>query len=163
MISPIVEVEVARLSGFLYGIAALNGGIRSYSAYAYAVESKEGVSIEQSLRDHYPWNPGMEFSEVRRLDKGLGDLERQIQPFLIRDLPGHNVDAISDLQAYLAFRVMDMIMVIREHRPVPDVFRLTLAPAPARSECVYFCLKIGAVLVFLQFNYDIPFMDSLDP
>ncbi|WP_408951069.1 hypothetical protein [Lysobacter sp. Hz 25] len=162
MISPLVEREIARLGGFLYGIAALNGGIRSYSAYAYAVEPKEGVSIEQSLQDHYTWNPGMEFSEVRRLDKGLRDLERLIQPFLIRDLPGHNADAVGNLQAYLAFRVMDMIMVIREDRPVPDVFRLTLAPAPATSECVYFCLKMEAVLVFLQFNNNIPFIDSLD-
>ncbi|MGJ7902524.1 hypothetical protein [Lysobacter sp. 1R34A] len=162
MISSIVEKEVARLDGFLYGIAALNGGIRSYSAYAYAVEPKEGASIEQSLQDCYTWNPGMEFSEVRRLDKGLRDLEGEIQSFLIRDLPGHSADAVSTLQAYLAFRVMDMIMVIREDRPVLDVFRLTLAPERATSECVFFCLKMEAGLVFLQFNNDIPFIDSLD-
>lgn len=162
MISSAAELQVARLDGFLYGIAALNGGIRSYSAYAYAVEPKEGVSIEQSLQDHYTWNPGMEFSEVRRLDKGLRSLEKEIQPFLVRDLPRESADAAGNLQAYLAFRVMDMIMWIREDQPVREVFRLTLAAAPAKSECVFFCLKMEAMLVFLQFNYDIPFIDSLD-
>lgn len=156
-----IEKETARLDGFLYGVAALSGSIRSYSAYAYVIEPKEGASIEQSLKDSYPWDPEMAFSEVRCLDNGLRDLEIEIRPLLVRDVFRPNADALQSLQSYLSFRVMDMISLIRGDQRIVDVFKLTSAAVPLTSECVYFCIEMEMVLTVLQFNNDIPYIRSL--
>ncbi|UJB18448.1 MULTISPECIES: hypothetical protein [Lysobacter] len=155
------EKEVARLDGFLYGIASMNGGIRSYSAYAYIIKPKEGASFEQSLKDFYVWNPDMAFSDAQHLSDGLRDLEIGIGALLVRDVSYPIDNKLVDLRAYLSFRVMDMISLIRDGAPVVDVVKLTSARKPSASECVYFCIKTEDFLIVLQFNNDAPYIKSL--
>ena len=48
-----IEIEVARLDGFLHGAAAFSGKIRDYSAFSYLIKMGEFSSIESSLTNYY--------------------------------------------------------------------------------------------------------------
>lgn len=153
--------EVARLDGFLYGAAAMVGCIRGYSGSAYLIEARDDAGIEQALKGFYTWNPTLAFDGVERLERGLGSLEFDIRPFIVRQTPRTSDVDLSDLRAYLSFRVMDMLSLILDGRRHFEVFRLNSAPRPAASECVFFCIKADAAWVVLQFNDDIPYLEGL--
>lgn len=153
--------ETARLDGFLYGAALMIGNIRRYSACAYLIEAKDGVGIEQALRDFYYWRPGWVFDGVERLERGMRDLETGIRPFIARQTSQTNDADLSNLQAYLSFKAMDMISLILDGRTGLEVFRLNSVPEPAASDCVFFCIKADAAWVVLQFNDDLPYRRGL--
>lgn len=156
-----VEKEVARLDGFLRGVASMNGGLRSYSAYAYIVESQEGRSIEQSLKDFYYWDAELDFSDREHLNNGLRDLEAEIGPLLAREVPSKSGEQLTALQKYLAFKVMEMISVAKSDEMILDVIRLRSTSKPLASECLYFCMRLKGFFIVLQFNDDNPYVDGL--
>lgn len=92
MISPEAHKEVARLDGYLGGIAVSTNYSRRYSAGAFLIEPLEpDACIEQAIKDYKEsWCPGLGFEPRRRqrLPRGLGSLESDIQPLLLREAPG---------------------------------------------------------------------------
>lgn len=113
------------------------------------------------MKGFYTWNPTLAFDGVERLERGLGSLEFDIRPFIVRQTPRTSDVDLSNLRAYLSFRVMDMLSLILDGRRHFEVFRLNSAPRPAASECVFFCIKTDAAWVVLQFNDDIPYLEGL--
>lgn len=65
-----IEREVARIDGFLAGLASMNGGLREYSSYCYVVHVDDGCSVDEAIRNHYQWFPQLRFSSVKRLEGG---------------------------------------------------------------------------------------------
>ncbi len=155
------EILVARLDGFLSGVAAVNGKIRDYTAFSRLVESKdEGCSAEASIKSFFNWMPNMAFSEIKLLGNGLRDLETEIRPFLVRDLAHISPVRQLDLQRYLSFRVMEMVHGVVGGVKDANVSKLVLDSDESSSECVFFCICIEGGFVFLQFNNDIKFKEA---
>jgi hypothetical protein len=137
------QKEIARLDGFLYGAALMIGNTRRYSACAYLIEAKDDVGIEQALRDFYYWRPGWVFDGVERFERGTRDLEIGMRPFIARQTSQTNDVDLSNLQAYLSFKAMDMISLILDGRTGSEVFRLNSVPEPATSDGVFFLHQGG--------------------
>lgn len=156
-----IEIEVARLDGFLSGIATLNGEIRDYSAFSRLLKLDEEVSsVEESLKKFFNWIPSLKFSEIRHLTQGLRDLEVEIRIFLVRDVAHISSERLSDIQRYLSFRVMDVIDGVVGNAKDIEVLKMTVDSDNSSSECVFFCVRIKKVVIFLQFNNDIKFKEA---
>lgn len=152
-----MENHVLKLSGFLSGIAALDGNIRDYSAYSFSVSLKEGDSVDGAIRSHFGWLPGLSFSEIKMLEGGLRDLEIDLREYLLRDYSCKSQDEIFELRRYLSFRIMDEIIASIGEKKVVQVAKLTATSCPGESESVFFSVLIGDSLIVVQFNNDIPF------
>jgi hypothetical protein len=158
-------IDVARLAGYLSGLVAVDGDIRQYTAGAYVVSGKTSSdSPEAMIRDFYAGQTNFQFSSSQKLERGLGDLERQLGGYLTRKPWGlveqtiaqHLVD---DRRKFLAFRIMDMIADIApEARNLRDVYKLESSPSDARSQVTFFCVRIDTGFLVLQFNDDTPFI-----
>jgi hypothetical protein len=160
-----LAIAVARLSGYLKGVVAVDGDIRQYTAGAYVVSGKSSSdSPEDMIRDYYAGQTDFQFSSSQKLERGLGDLERQLGGYLIRrpwglveqTIPQQLVD---DRRKFLAFRIMDMIDdMAPEARDLHSVYKLETSASGSRSEVTFFCVRIDAAFLVLQFNDDTPFI-----
>lgn len=156
-----IEKEVARLDGFLSGVVALNGKLRDYTAFSYVIDLKDHCcSIERSLKAHFSWLPSLDFSDVRRLEYGLRDLEIEIRPFLVMEASHLKGGGLVDLRRYLSFRIMEIISAAVDDATVIDVVRAIAAPEPSSTQSVFFCIRVETALVVLQFNDDVEFKRS---
>ena len=82
MICPEVHKEVARLDGYLDGIAASANGSRRYSAGAFLIELAEpDACIEQAIRDCKSWYSQLAFAQTgrQRLPRGLAFLQHDLR------------------------------------------------------------------------------------
>lgn len=149
-----VEREVARIDGFLAGLAAMNGGLRDYSSFCYIVQLEGERSIDKAIKSFYHWHPQLRFSSVKRLESGARDLERLIRPYLVRDLVMTSQGDLSNLRHLLSFKVMDMMSSLFEGPEPLEVFELHSEFGPRGSECVYYGICAEHVAVVLQFNDD---------
>jgi hypothetical protein len=156
-----LPIDVARLAGYLSGLVAVDGDIRQYTAGAFVVSGKNSSdSPEVMIRDFYAAQTDFQFSSSRELERGLGDLERQLGGYLIRrpwglveqTIPQQLVDARG---AFLAFRIMDMIAdMAPEARNLRGVYKLETSASGSRSQVTFFCVRIDAGFLVLQFNDD---------
>ncbi|UHQ24977.1 hypothetical protein LVB77_10015 [Lysobacter sp. 5GHs7-4] len=153
-----LESEVARLDGYLSGLAALNGEIRDYTSFCYQVQVGEGASIERALQLDYHWLPDLRFSSVRRLDNGTRDLEAQLGVYLVRNSPGSSQSELDNLRRFLAFRVLDKLSDIVGDLRQSEVVELMVSGDAKRSDCVFFCVCADGFAVVLQFNDDRKFV-----
>lgn len=155
-----LEKEIARLDGFLAGLALRNGAVKDYSSGAYFIEPKSGCSIVESLKERYEWMPSLTISNVKRLQRGMRDLEPAIRPFLAHHIPCMNVDEVLNLQRHLSFMVMEIISSAMggDYSGSLDVFHMSSAHEPMASRCDYFCICLEGFLIFLQFNDDTEFV-----
>ncbi|MES2672550.1 MAG: hypothetical protein V4673_19305 [Pseudomonadota bacterium] len=157
-----IEKEVARLDGFISGVVTLNGKIRDYTAFSYVIDLKDDdFSIERSLKEHFSWLPSLNFSNVQRLEYGLRDLEVEIRPFLLMERPNLKDGNFVDLRRYLSFRIMEIITAAIDGTKVIDVVMAIADPEPSSTKSVFFCIRMEAVLIVLQFNDDVEFKRSL--
>jgi hypothetical protein len=151
---------VAHLGGYLSGVVAVDGGIRQYTAGAFVVPDTISTdSPSDVIRNFYSAQTDFQFSSSVKLERGLGDLERQLGDYLIRNpwgmieqvLPQKLIDS---RRAFLAFRVMDMISEMApEARKLHNVHKLVSA-SESSSHVTFFCVGIDAGLLVLQFNDD---------
>lgn len=156
----IFEREIARLDGYIFGLSSLNGSTRHFSSRAYIVECRDGTVVN-GIKDYFEWNPGLSFSNVQQLERGLKDLELEIRPFLARDLIDLSPAKLEELRHYLSFRVMDFVSDILGGQRNYPVLKLTAESEPSSSECVFFSIEVGARAIILQFNDDRPYLASL--
>ncbi len=157
-----IELEVAKLDGFLYGTAAFSGKIRDYSAFSYLIKMGEFSSVESSLINHFNNQAKLVISNVKYLKGGLRDVEHEIGDYLIRDTSNVNHDNLTDLRKYLSFRVMDFISdilddILDKDRNI-DVLKMDSNSDSSESQCVFFCVRVRNLVLVLQFNNDIEFM-----
>lgn len=164
-----VHEEIARLDGYLAGIAASNGCIRNYSANAFLVESVEPeVDLERAITGLYPRRTEFVLGKGERLPRGFGSLERDIQPFLVRELASASSTSLTDLRRYLSFRVLDMLWyVVEVQLGVPqwsatEVWRLESEARPDSPDCVYFCIRLEGMLLVLEFRDDLKWLDAIN-
>lgn len=156
-----LAVEVAKLSGYLSGLAAEDGEIREYTAAAYVVSGSSGAeSPEDLIREFYAAQTDMKFTGSQKLEGGLGDLERQLGSYVIRrpwGVPDQTIaqNLVDDRRRFLAFRIMDMIDAI-----APEAYRLrcvykleSMHPGPV-SRVTFLCVRIDVGFLVLQFNDD---------
>ena len=150
--------EVARLDGFLSGVASLCGEIRDYAAFSYVIELKEGQrSIEESLKDYFEWLPTLGFADTKVLAGGLRDLEIAIRPFLVRETSSVNSADLLDLRRYLSFRVMEMISNALNGSGIDEVVELFADSSPSDPKSAFFCVCAERTALILQFNSNIEF------
>jgi hypothetical protein len=160
-----LEIVVARLAGYLSGVVAVDGDIRHYTAGAFVVSDERSAdSPEAMIRDFYAEQTTFEFASSQKLEHGLGDLERQLGGYLIRR-PWGSIEqsipkkAIDDRRAFLAFRIMDMISdMAPEARNLRCVYKLETSASESDSRVTFFCVRIAAGFLVLQFNDDSPFV-----
>jgi hypothetical protein len=150
---------VARLSGYLSGVVAMDGDIRQYTAEAFAVSAKESSdSPEAKIHSYYAAQIDLQFSSSKKLERGLRDLEHQLGAYLIRRSSGlveHSIEQqlVDARRAFLAFRTMDMIDDIApEARDLHTVYKLETSGSDASSLVTFFAVRIDPGLLVLQFN-----------
>lgn len=161
MDKPNLECEIARLDGYLSGLAALNGEIRDYTSFCYQVQVAGGVSIERALQLYYHRQPDLRFSSIRRLDRGMRDLETQLGVYLVRSPPESSQSELDNLRRFLAFRVLDKLSDIVGDLRQPEVLELTAPGDASSSDCVFFCVCTDDFAVVLQFNDDRKFVVAM--
>lgn len=174
MLSPEAHQEVARLDGYLDGIAVSTTHSRRYSAGAYLIEPVEpDACIEQAIKDYKEsWCPRLAFDPRRRqrLPRGLGSLEFDIEPFVLREAPGLDAIGLDNQRKYLSFKVMDALWYALEEQgrlrlgpgKAVEVWRLESQPKPDASDCTYFCIRVEQVLLVLQFNDDLKWRQAVE-
>lgn len=152
-----VEREVARIDGFLAGLASMNGGLRDYLAFCYIVDVGGGCSIDVAIKNYYQWLPQLRFSSVRRLGRGVRDLEDSLGPYLVRSSPRTSQSDLLNLRHHLSFKVMDMMSAVLMELGECEVFELLAESEPHSSESVFYSICAEHVAVVLQFNDDVGF------
>jgi hypothetical protein len=158
-----LAVYVARLAGYLGGLAAIDGDIRQFTATAFVVSGKNSSdSPETMIADFYAAQANIQFSGSQKLERGLGDLERQLNAYVVRrpwGLGEQMQRSVDDRRRYLAFRIMDMITDIApEARNLRSVYKLESKSSGADSDVTFFCVRIESGFLVLQFNDDSPFI-----
>ncbi len=146
--------EVARLDGFLSGLAAVSGSIRDYTAFSYLIDVVGGDSyVEESIKNHFQWYPSLHISHARKLERGIYGLEVEIREFLVSEGAFVSENA-NDLRKFLSYRVMEMIENVVGDEHVYEVVRADAAAMEFCSEAVYFCIRFGDKMLVMQFNDD---------
>jgi hypothetical protein len=160
-----LAIDVARLAGYLSGVVAVDGGIREYTAGAFVVSGKNSSdSPEIMIANFYSAQTVFQFSSSQELERGLGDLERQLGDYLIRRPSGLIEQTIAEQlvdarRAFLAFRIMDMISdMAPEARNLRSVHKLETGASDSRSQVTFFCVRIDVGFLVLQFNDDSQFI-----
>lgn len=158
------EHAIGRLDGFLAGTSSISGRIRNFSAFAYALKSKDfDQSPESLIQKHFESQTTIELSNSVRLNGGMREFESSIRPFLIRHPFGLEEQSVSSQiiearQAFLSFRVLDMVSAIAADAYATNcVYCLESVSAPNQSKCTFFCVQIEDGYLVLQFNDDRPF------
>jgi len=161
--------EVARLDGYLAGLAASSGCIRNYCANALLIEPVEpGIAFEQAITGLYPRRTGFVLGKGQRLPRGLASLESDIQPYLVRGLPSASSAAVTDLRRYLSFRVPDLLWYVLEVQLgvaqwlATEVWRLESEARPDSPDCAYFCIRLEGMVLVLEFRDDLKWLDATD-
>jgi hypothetical protein len=151
--------NTGRLDGFLNGISEVDGSIRQYSAFAFAVTAKADTDLPGPLiSDFYARQTSMRVESSERLLGGMGELERSIRPYLLRDpfgiaKSGSTAQLVEDRQKYLSFRVLDHIeRISAEARTINSVYKVHGNAIGSKSRCVFFCIRIRNGFLILQFN-----------
>ncbi|QNM95497.1 hypothetical protein [Chitinimonas koreensis] len=154
----LLEIEVARLDGYIHGITELSGKIREHLGAAYLISRDDkNKNVTDLLIEHYAQQTQLEFSSVNELPGGLGELEAELCDYLAVDVlgiaAGLSDEAILDRKKYLSFRVMDMLRIIRDHLgSCAGILKLERYNITYKTQCVYFGLLFDSALLVLQFN-----------
>jgi hypothetical protein len=159
MMNSDLAVDAARLSGYLHGLTSVDGDIRQYTAEAHVISRKNSAdSPEVMIRNFYAAQTVVQFSSSRKLERGLGDLERELRAYLIRR-PWGLVEqtiaqqSIDDRGRFLAFRIMDMISDIApEAYKLCSVYKVETSGSDSQSQVTFFCVGIDVGFLVLQFN-----------
>jgi hypothetical protein len=146
----------ARLSGFLFAVAAFSGEIRDYEGSCYAIDVREeGRSIGDIINEHFHGQFKFSFRSATQLEIEFKELETKIGQYLIRDKSCVIVGRILTLQNYLSFRVMDMIDDVFHSygkRSNLRVFEIHDEINTPFESSTFFCIRSLSLALILQFN-----------
>ncbi|WP_137938463.1 hypothetical protein [Chitinivorax sp. B] len=155
----LLEVEVARLDGYIHGITELSGKIREHLGAAYLVSrDDQSMSVADLLIAHYARQTQLDFTSVIQLQEGEADLEAELCDYMVVNVLGSvdspSNEAVLDRKQYLSFRVMDMLEIICDQLgSCTGVFKLVSKyDLTYKTQCVFFGLLFESALLVLQFN-----------
>ena len=162
MNSNIKTEEIARLDGYLSGLAAYKGGLREYSAYSYLLDlTDQDITVETALKSHFESQKELDFLSVERLPNGLRDVEIDIQPFLAINSRNIDIKEISEMRNYFSFRIMDIVSLILGEDKDVCVYKLVSAPGTPETENIFFCIRAKNYILVVQFLCNIGFLKDI--
>lgn len=156
-------VEVARLDGYLSGMAVLNGKINDYFAGAFLLDFIESETLESALKAHFSENCNIYFSS-EKIDISFRQLEVEIQDFIatnVLDSSNKFIDSklLFDRKKYIAFKVMDLIgFIFSENKGDFSLTRneyvqkIKAELEDTTSNLTFYCIAYGAGALVLQFS-----------
>jgi hypothetical protein len=154
-----IDMNVARLDGYLGGVLSLSGSIRGYSAHAYVLnQDAENSPIDKLITDAFAPQATFVFDSIESLGGGLSELESSIQPYLLKFLLGLPDETfanavIVDRKKYLSFVIMDLIdPIVNAHGNAVEVIRLIEKCKKTETHCIFFCILVNNFYLVLQFN-----------
>ncbi|WP_266125876.1 hypothetical protein [Acinetobacter bereziniae] len=101
----LIDTSISFLSGFLNGLAEIDGDIREKNLNIFDVDNDPTLTIEGNFFKHYDNYVGLDLSyEKIKYSK----IETLIQDYLLTKPLGMTIDT-ADRKKYLAFRIMDYL------------------------------------------------------
>ncbi|NNP75546.1 hypothetical protein A7P54_03815 [Acinetobacter sp. Ac_3412] len=101
----LIDDSISFLSGFLKGLAEIDGDIREKNLYIFDVENDSSLSVEGNFFKHYDNYVGRDFTYEKI---NFSKIETLIQDYLLTKPLGMTIDT-TDRKKYLAFRIMDYL------------------------------------------------------
>ena len=146
----LIDTSISYLSGFLSGLAEIDGDIREKNLNIFDVDNDPSLTLEDNFFKHYDNYVGLDFTYEKIK---YSNIETLIQDYLLTKPLGMTIDA-ADRKKYLAFRIMDYLdwcfsedVVVREL----DVYfaKLTLPSGvfvrffiiPFNNKALYFLIE----------------------
>lgn len=146
----LIDTSISYLSGFLSGLAEIDGDIREKNLNIFDVDNDPSLTLEDNFFKHYDNYVGLDFTYEKIK---YSNIETLIQDYLLTKPLGMTIDA-GDRKKYLAFRIMDYLewcfsddVVVREL----DVYfaKLTLPSGvfvrffiiPFNNKALYFLIE----------------------
>lgn len=105
----LINDSIIFLSGFLKGLAEIDGDIREKNLYIFDVENDPSLSIESNFFKHYDNYIGLDFTYEKI---NFFKIETVIQDYLLTKPLGLIIDTVdtTERKKYLAYRIMDYLM-----------------------------------------------------
>ncbi|MCW8041224.1 hypothetical protein [Acinetobacter entericus] len=101
----LVDSYISYLSGFLSGLASIDGAIREKCLNVFDVSYNSNLSLEENFFTFYPELNGLGFTSSMI---EFGEIESLIQGWILRKPLGLELD-VTDWKSFLAFRIMDYL------------------------------------------------------
>ncbi|PKF33543.1 hypothetical protein [Acinetobacter proteolyticus] len=101
----LIDDSISFLSGFLNGLAEIDGDIREKHLNIFTVDHDSLLSIESNFFKHYDNYVGRDFTYEKI---NFSKIETLIQDYLLTKPLGMTIDT-TDRKKYLAFRIMDYL------------------------------------------------------
>lgn len=101
----IIETSVQFLSGFLKGLAEIDGDIREKNLNIFTLDIDPLLSVEENYFKHFDERIGLSFT-YEKIE--FSSIETRIQDYLLTKPLGMIIDT-TDRKKYLAFRIMDYL------------------------------------------------------
>lgn len=101
----LIDTSISYLSGFLKGIAEIDGEIREKNLNIFDVGNDPLLSMEDNFFNHYDNYVGLDFTYEKI---NFYDIETVIQDYLLTKPLGITIDT-TERKKYLAFRIMDYL------------------------------------------------------
>jgi hypothetical protein len=160
MTTQISLLEIARLDGFLGGMATVDGRIRDFSASARLMNSDPGIEqIRTSLEQLFKPFADVSVAKIQELS-GLAELESRLQSYILRS-PCDDFHLHADTRRYVAFRILEIISEVTKTECVKSVLEAALADEVGSSKCSFFIVSYTDKHLVLQFNDDRPFKKKI--
>lgn len=101
----LIDTSISYLSGFLNGIAEIDGEIREKNLNIFDVGNDPLLSMEDNFFNHYDNYLGLDFTYEKI---NFYNIETVIQDYLLTKPLGITIDT-TERKKYLAFRIMDYL------------------------------------------------------
>ena len=159
------DIDVARLDGYLTGITTLNGEINEYYAGVFLIKKNCNENIESTLVKYYAHRCQIKFSNIKQMEKNLGSLELEIQPFIVENVLGYdelrfNSTTILKRKKYISFKILDMVdflisdtLTTPSHKANILVHKIEANLNDTNADYVFFCISFDKNILVLQFKH----------
>lgn len=101
----LIDDSISFLSGFLNGLAEIDGDIREKNLNIFGLDNDPSLSVEGNFFRQYENRIGLDFAYEKI---NFSKIETLIQDYLLTKPLGMTIDT-SDRKKYLAFRIMDYL------------------------------------------------------
>lgn len=101
----LIDESISFLSGFLKGLAEIDGDIREKNLNIFVLDNDPSLSVEGNFFQQYENRVGVDFTYEKI---NFSKIETLIQDYLLTKPLGMTIDT-TDRKKYLAFRIMDYL------------------------------------------------------
>lgn len=115
---------------------------RRYDASCFQAEKLPDADVIEVIKRFFYWLPEFKLNPPQRLPGGPADLEFAIRPFLVRDKDLLKQPTAFNIQAILAFKVMDIFFeIIGERKFVKNVYHVSSIDDPFEHAVDFYCIE----------------------